>query len=60
MDEELLKAQHSAQFTTQELQAALKSADAVTALLLLPMIAQAAGLTRQIDELIHARRERPQ
>ncbi len=55
MDEELTKALHSAQFATLELQAALNGSDAVTALLLLPMIAQASTLAQQIDALIRAR-----
>lgn len=55
MDEELTKALHSATFATQELQQALKTADAVAALVLLPMIADAARLAQQISGLIHAR-----
>ena len=58
MDEELTKALHSATFATQELQAALKTADAVAALVLLPMIADAARLAQQISGLIHARADR--
>ena len=58
MDEELTKALHSAQFASRELQDALKTADAVTALVLLPMIAAAARLAQQIGGLIHARADR--
>ena len=57
MDESLIKALHSAQFATGELQDALKTADAVTALVILPMIADAARLAQQISGLIHARKE---
>ena len=58
MDEELKMALHSAQFATEELQAALKDADAVEALVLLPMIADAARLVQQVSGLIHARADR--
>ena len=58
MDEELTKALHSATFATRELQDALKTADAVAALVLLPMIADAARLAQQISGLIHARADR--
>lgn len=58
MDEHLTKAHHSAQFAMIDLQAALKSADAVTALVLMPMIANAASLAQQIDTLIRARPSR--
>ncbi len=55
MDEALTKALHDAQFATKDLQEALKHADAVTALLLLPMIADAARLEQQITSLLQAR-----
>jgi hypothetical protein len=58
MDEELTKALHSVTFATQELQQALKTSDAVAALVLLPMIADAARLAQRISGLIHARADR--
>ena len=58
MDEQLTQAMHSAQFAAQHLQAALKTADAVEALVLLPMIADAARLVQQVSGLIHARADR--
>jgi len=58
MDEELTKALNSATFATRDLQDALKTADAVAALVLLPMIADAARLAQQISGLIHARADR--
>jgi hypothetical protein len=58
MTEALTKALHSATFASRELQDALKTADAVEALVLLPMIADAAGLAQQISGLIYARAER--
>ena len=58
MNEALTKALHSATFASRELQDALKTADAVEALVLLPMIADAAGLAQQISGLIHARADR--
>ena len=58
MDEELTKALHSATLAMRELQDALKTADAVAALVLLPMIADAARLEAQISGLIHARADR--
>ena len=58
MDEQLTQAMHSSQFAAQHLQAALKTADAVEALVLLPMIADAARLVQQISGLIHARADR--
>ena len=58
MDEALTKALHSATFATRELQDALKTADAVEALVLLPMIADAARLVQQVSGLIHARADR--
>lgn len=58
MEQELTKALHSAQFAARELQGALKTADAVAALVLLPMIADAARLAQQISGLICARADR--
>jgi hypothetical protein len=58
MDEELTKALHSATFAVRELQDALKTADAVEAMVLLPMIADAARLAQAISGLIHARADR--
>ena len=52
--EPLLKALDSAKFATQELRDALKSASAVEALVILPMIADAARLQQQISGLITA------
>jgi len=57
IDEELTKAWHSAQLAMQDLQAALKTADAVSAMVLLPMIDDAARLALQIRGLIHARKD---
>ena len=58
MTEDLTKALHSAQFASRELQDALKTADAVEALVLLPMIADAARLAQAVSGLIHARADR--
>jgi hypothetical protein len=58
MDDELTKALHSAKSATRELQDALTTADAVAALVLLPMIDDAARLAQQISGLIHARADR--
>jgi hypothetical protein len=58
MTEDLTKALHSATFTVRDLQDALKSANAVEALVLLPMIAEAAKLAQAISGLIHARADR--
>ena len=52
--EPLFKTLDSAKFATQELQDALKSAGAVEALVILPMIADAARLQQQIAGLITA------
>ena len=52
--EPLLKALDSAKFATQELRDALKSASAVEALVILPLIADAARLQQQISSLITA------
>lgn len=52
--EPLFKALDSAMFATRELQDALKSASAVEALVILPMIADAARLQQQISGLITA------
>ena len=57
-DEYLTKALHSAKFAAQELQGALRTADPVVALVLLPLIADAARLEMQISGLIHARGDR--
>ena len=56
-NEELIKALHSSQFATRELRAALKTADAVAALVLLPLITDAARLTQKISGLICAKAE---
>lgn len=55
VDENLTKALHCVQFAGQDLQAALKSADAVSGLLLLTMIADAARLEQQVSGLLLAR-----
>jgi hypothetical protein len=52
--EPLFKALDSAKFATRELQDALKSAGAVEALVILPLIADAARLQQQISGLITA------
>ncbi len=52
--EPLFKALDSAKFATRELQDALKSAGAVEALVILPLIADAARLQQQISSLITA------
>lgn len=57
MNESLTKALHAAQFVVQDLQIALKEADSVSALVLLPMIADAAKLEQQISGLIAAMKE---
>ena len=53
--EQLECAQHSADFTRQSLQGALKTATAVEALILLPMIEQACRVLAGIESLQHAR-----
>lgn len=52
--EPLFKALDSAMFATRELHDALKSAGAVEALVILPLIADAARLQQQISSLITA------
>jgi hypothetical protein len=49
--ESLLKAVHSASFVLSDLQAALKTATPVEALVLLPLIEQAAHLQQRIEAL---------
>jgi hypothetical protein len=58
MDEELTKALQLQSAAARQLQEALKAADSVAALVLLPMIADAAKLAQQISGLIHARADR--
>jgi hypothetical protein len=58
MGEHLTKSLHSANFVVEDLRSALAKADPVEALLLLPMIADAARLAQQIDALIAAQNSR--
>ena len=58
MDEELTKALQLQSAAARQLQEALKTADSVAALVLLPMIADAAKLAQQISGLIHAKADR--
>jgi hypothetical protein len=55
MDESLLKATHSLGFAIGDLRAALSNANAVEALILLPLIAQAAQLDASIAAFLTAR-----
>ena len=55
MNEPLIKATHSAEFLRKDLQEALSKADAVSALLLIPMLGQVAQLEHQISALFEAR-----
>ena len=55
MDENLTKARDCATFAAEDLRRALADADAVTALVLLPLIADAARLAQQIGALMYAR-----
>jgi hypothetical protein len=55
--EALTKAQDAATLATRDLQDALKTANAVAAMVLLPMIADSAKLANQISGLIHAMTE---
>lgn len=62
MDEYLTKATHDAEACAADLQDALRQADAVTALILLPLIGEARALALRIEELrgaIEARGGRP-
>jgi hypothetical protein len=54
MNESLTKARDCAQFAHDDLRAALHDASAVEALVLMPMIADAAKLVQQIEALISA------
>ena len=58
MEEQLTKARDFAQFVAEDLRAALTGADPVEALVLLPMIGDAARLVQQIEGLISARADR--
>jgi hypothetical protein len=58
MEEQLTKARDCAQFVAEDLRAALTGADPVEALVLLPMIGDAARLVQQIEGLISARADR--
>ena len=53
--EELLKAEQGVQLVVKDLQAALSGANAVEALVLLPLIAQAGALGQSIGQLRTAR-----
>ncbi len=57
-NENLTKARDCAQFAADDLRAALTGADPVEALILLPMIGDAARLVQQIEALISARADR--
>lgn len=52
--EQLTQASHSAEFMVRHLQQALTHADAVEALVLLPLIEQAARINQQIGALLAA------
>lgn len=54
MDEALIQAGHSAEFVRRHLQEALSRSDPVAALVLLPMIEQAAKLEQAISALFEA------
>ena len=58
MEEQLTKARDCAQFVAEDLRAALTGADPVEALVLLPMIGDAARLVQQIEGLVSARADR--
>lgn len=58
MDENLTKARDCATFAAEDLQRALADADPVAALVLLPLIADAARLAQQVGALIEARAAR--
>ena len=55
MDEYLTKSLHTATFTVEDLRRAIAEADPIEALLLLPLIADAARLAQQIEALIEAK-----
>ena len=57
MDEDLLKATHSIGFAVGDLQAALRQANAVQAILILDAIEQAAALKLRIERLASAVKE---
>ena len=56
--EQLTKAQHDADFLVESLRGALADADAVEALVLLPLIADSARLAEHVGALIEAKRDR--
>jgi hypothetical protein len=58
MDEQLTQAHHSATSAADHLRRALADSDAVAALVLMPMIGDAARLAQQIAALIAARADR--
>ncbi|MBK7814511.1 MAG: hypothetical protein IPJ52_09490 [Rhodocyclaceae bacterium] len=58
MNEQLTKARDCAQFAAEDLRAALRGASPVEAMVLLPMIGDAARLVQQIEALIFARQDR--
>ncbi len=58
MDENLTKARDCATFAAEDLRRALADADPVAALVLLPLIADAARLAQQVGALIEARTAR--
>lgn len=57
-NENLTKARDSAQFAAEDLRQALTGSDPVEALILLPMIGDAARLVQQVEALISARAAR--
>jgi hypothetical protein len=57
MNENLAAARDCAKFTAQDLRAALSKATAVEALVVMPLIGEAARLVQQIEALILARSE---
>jgi hypothetical protein len=60
MDEDLIQARDCALFAARDLRSALARANAVEALVLLPLIAQAAQLAQAVDALIVARADQSQ
>ncbi len=58
MSEYLTKARDCAQFAAEDLRRALAEASPIEAMVLLPMIGEAAKLVQQIETLISARNDR--
>lgn len=55
MNEDLQKAMEAAKFAANDLRAALAKATAVEAILLIPMISEAEGLSASVKNLLDAR-----